>query len=127
MVLTKCNNIILMNREDMLVLRAFFKFLDRNGAYASYVEYSKKAQIRRYGMHPDTVVSFKDTFLDLIGRSAHLQRSASGQMYGKVPSVSLIKGAFIWANTKEGHNYWSKLQIEWARYIRQIDYDEDYH
>lgn len=127
MVLTKCNNIILMDKEDMFVLRAFFKFLARHGVYTSYVAYSKKAQIRRYGMHPDTVISFKDTFLDLIGWSANLQRSASGQMYGKVPSVSLIKGAFIWANTKEGHDYWSKLQIEWAIYVRQIIYDTDYH
>ena len=116
-----------MDKEDMFVLRAFFKFLAMHGAYASYVAYSKKAQIRRYGMHPYTVISFKDAFLDLIGRSAHLQRSASGQMYGKVPYESLIQGAFIWASTKEGHNYWSQLLIEWAHYMRQINYDTDYH
>ena len=33
----------------------------------------------------------------------------------------LINMAFTWANTKEGHKYWEKLDHKWRRRIKDIE------
>lgn len=40
---------------------------------------------------------------------------------GRIRISEPINDALIWANTKEGHSFWSKLSYKWFKLVRDFD------
>ena len=78
--------------------KILYKFLIRKNLLGIYVRAvvncsNKKDAVRKYlECH------------DIIGLTSHMQS---------------IGNSFIWATTKEGHNFWSKLDDEFYDYLRK--------
>ena len=80
-----------MTEEDKLFRRRFFAFLKENNAYDKWV-YNLMKQ------HPMNDIEWWDYFYQTLyeGRCLHA-----------------INYAFNWTDTKEGYEFWHKLEYKW--------------
>lgn len=99
-----------INKHDMRLIRYFFKFLKYNDAYESYAEnvynnYLKRLNLSRSNSNN---LDFNQAFLRAI---AKLQ---VGDLY-MINGEMLIRSAFVWLGTEQGHDYWWKMEDEWRK------------
>ena len=88
-----------MTKEDKIWRREFIAFLKKNGIYEKWI-YNIKDQ------HPLTDNAWWDYFKDRI----YENKSYDG-----------INHAFTWADTKDGHEFWSCYNIKWKRIVGNGD------
>lgn len=79
--------------------RLFFKFLKENDLYTSWL-CNLKAQ------HP---ISNK-----------HWWNKMYNYIYGS-NTKQAVDYAFCWANTSEGHDFWSTINDRWRRKVRELE------
>lgn len=84
-----------MTKEDKKWKRKFIAFLKEKGIYEKWI-YNMKRQ------HPTSNIEWWNCFADTIY---------------KFKSYDGINHAFIWADTKEGHEYWSYFDREWKSIV----------
>lgn len=84
-----------MNNEDKKWKRKFIAFLKKNGIYEKWI-YNIKDQ------NPLTNYAWWNCFADRI----YENKCYEG-----------INHAFTWADTKDGHEFWSFYNIEWKRIV----------
>ena len=82
------------------IIREFLFFLKKENAYKKYIKaikQQKKGEFNNFENYINvlTISSLKRCF-----------RNGSNIPY-------LIDSSFHWASTKEGHNFWSELDIKW--------------
>ena len=80
-----------MNKEDKKWKRKFIAFLKENGIYEKWI-YNIKSQ------HPTSNIEWWNCFADRI----YANRCSNG-----------INWAFYWADTEDGHVYWSFYDRLW--------------
>ena len=88
-----------MTKEDKKWKRKFIAFLKENGIYEKWI-YNMKRQ------HPLSDTGWWNHFEDSIY---------------EIKSYEGINHAFIWSDTKDGHEFWSFYNIEWKRIVRNGD------
>ena len=85
------------NGEVEIKRKEFIRFLKEKGAYAAYR--------RNFGLK--YIKTWHKTLYDKIG--------VNGMTFFDVVNWKLyINHAFHWASTKEGHEFWQEISIEWS-------------
>ena len=84
-----------MNKENKIWRRKFIAFLKKKGIYEKWI-YNIKDQ------HPTINGSLWCMLLDRIYENK---------------SYNAIDHAFTWADTKDGHEFWSYYNIKWKRIV----------
>ena len=87
------------------IVREFLLFLKKENAYEEYIKAIKqqrKSKFKNWGNYINvlTIDSIKECF----------------RSNGKIRR--LIDYSFHWSSTKEGHNFWSALDIKWCEKMR---------
>ena len=92
------------------IIREFLLFLKKENAYEKYIEaikQQKKREFKNFGNYINvlTINSLKRCF-----------KSESN-----ISISRLIDYAFHWESTKEGHDFWSALDIKWCNKMKYVE------
>ena len=86
----------------------FLLFLKENNALRGYQRAVRKQQLSYFQTIGDEINIFSIKPLSAL--------FALGRY------CELINMAFTWSKTKEGHEYWEKLDLKWRRIIKDIEF-----
>ena len=87
-----------MTEEDNLFRRRFFAFLKEHDAYDKWLYYLRKR-------HPSNDIWWWNDFYQTLYEDRCLRA---------------INYAFNWTDTKEGYDFWLKIQKEWSNYRNSL-------
>ena len=104
-----------INRHDMRLIRYFFRFLKYNDAYESYAENVYNNYLNRFNLSRSNSNNrdFNQALLTIVSK---LKVGGRYMINGEM----LIRSAFVWASTEQGHDYWCKMEDEWCKEYKKL-------
>lgn len=88
-------------KNQLLLLKKFFRFLKDKDVFENYVEYVSKEEY------------FVNTFNGLLRNDF----STVKDFLEEIHYMDLISHAFVWRRTREGHDFWRVINNEWKKKI----------
>ena len=100
------------------ILRDFTKFLKKEQAYIKYKEAVTNDYIRMhsYASKQEKIRKMQTVFLNPI--YVKIQRNGLHELNDEI-CFNLINYAFTWYNTREGHDFWCKLNDKWKDFFME--------
>lgn len=95
-------------KTNEAILKIFFSFLRKHGCFESYLTNLSSTKKLSYDCWWDANVP--SSFDELFSTKTIYDKDLLGTNFGR----NLINSAFFWSNTKEGFDYWKRLDIEWG-------------
>ena len=112
-----------MNKKQITLRQyemEFIKFLKQHNAYESF----KKNLRQDSSLYASIVLNP----FDRIARSyRHIEDECQRERNIICALERVIDFSFLWVGTKEGHEFWRKLNSEWMNYSREHFYITIYH